>query len=310
MKNIAWTVMVCLGVAGLAGCTTSSKPNVAANPAVASTTVASNTAPAAQILTGTNLLSDEKARVSYAIGMTFAQNFKMQGVEVDPDLLIRGLKDSESGGMTLLTVQEMHDTLNQFQNELMAKQQKMREAIGVTNKAEGEAFFATNKNNPGVLTLPDGVQYIVITNGTGAVPASNDMVNVIYRGTLLDSTVFDDSRGRPRKLPITSGIPGWVEALSHMKVGSRWKIFIPSDLAYGERGRPTRIMPNSALIFDVELVSTEQPKPPEPLTSDILKVPSLEEMKKGAKVEIIKPEDAAKAQATPAAPPANDQPAK
>jgi FKBP-type peptidyl-prolyl cis-trans isomerase FklB len=303
MKTIAWAVIISLGAAGLTGCTSHSKPS--ATPAKPGAT-ASQT-PATQTPAGTNVLSTEKARVSYAIGMMFGHNFQSQGVEVDPDVLVRGLKDMQSGGTTLLTQQEMRDTLAEFQKTVAAKQRQMREAGAVKNKAEGEAFLATNKNNSGVVTLPDGLQYIVITNGTGTVPASEDVVTVHYRGTLMDGTEFDSSinRGQPAQFPVGNVIPGWSEALTHMNVGSKWKIFVPSQLAYGESGRPPRIAPNSVLVFEVELLDAEHPKPPEPLTSDIVKVPSLEEMKKGAKIEVIKPEDAAKAQA-----PQTNQPAK
>jgi FKBP-type peptidyl-prolyl cis-trans isomerase len=300
MKTITWTVIISLGVAGLAGCTSHPKP--CATPAKPGATTC-NTTPAAQTLAGTNVLSTEKARVSYAIGMTFGHNFQAQGIEVDPDSLVRGLNDLLSGGKTLLTQQEMSETLTAFQKTLAAKQRQLREAVAVKNKTEGEAFLATNKNNSVVFTLPDGLQYIVITNGNGTLPASNDVVTVNYRGTLLDGTEFDSSykRGQPQQFPVGNVIHGWTEALQQMKVGSKWKLFIPAQLAYGEQGRPG-IPPNSVLIFDVELLAAEHPKPPEPLTSDIVKVPSLEEMKKGAKIEVIKPEDAAKAQAPQAQP--------
>ena len=300
MKTITWTVIISLGVAGLAGCTSHPKP--CATPAKPGATTC-NTTPAAQTLAGTNVLSTEKARVSYAIGMTFGHNFQAQGIEVDPDSLVRGLNDLLSGGKTLLTQQEMSGTLAEYQKTLVAKQRQLREAAAVKNKTEGEAFLATNKNNSVVFTLPDGLQYIVITNGNGTLPASNDVVTVNYRGTLLDGTEFDSSykRGQPAQFPVGNVIHGWTEALQQMKVGSKWKLFIPAQLAYGEQGRPG-IPPNSVLIFDVELLAAEHPKPSEPLTSDIVKVPSLEEMKKGAKIEVIKPEDAAKAQAPQAQP--------
>jgi FKBP-type peptidyl-prolyl cis-trans isomerase FklB len=249
------------------------------------------------------VLSTEKARVSYAIGMMFGHNFQSQGVEVDPDVLVRGLKDMQSGGTTLLTQAQMRETLNEFQKTVAVKQRQMREAAAAKGKAEGEAFLATNKNNSVVVTLPDGLQYNVITNGNGTLPASNDVVTVNYRGTLLDGTEFDSSykRGQPAQFPVGNVIHGWTEALQQMKVGSKWQLFIPAQLAYGEQGRPG-IPPNSVLIFDVELLAAEHPKPSEPLTSDIVKVPSLDEMKKGAKIEVIKPEDAAKAQAPQAQP--------
>jgi len=198
----------------------------------------------------------------------------------------------------------MRDTLAEYQKTLAAKQRKIREEAAVKNKADDETFLAKNITKPGVVTLPDGLQYKIITNGNGTMPAPDDVVTVNYRGTLLDGTEFDSSykRGQPAQFPVGNVIRGWTEALQQMKIGSKWQLFIPAQLAYGEQGRPG-IPPNSVLIFEVELLATEHPSPPAsgvstnaPLTSDIIKVPSLEEMKKGAKIEVIKPEDAAKLQ--------------
>ena len=251
----------------------------------------------------TNQLSDEKSRVSYAIGMMLGHNWQQQGLEVDPEIAARAIKDVQAGGATLLTQTEMQETLAAFQKEFKVKQQKMQAELAVTNKAAGEAFLAMSKNNLGVNALPDGLQYIVITNGTGAMPAASDVVTVNYRGTLIDGTEFDSSykRGQPAQFPVGGVIHGWTEALLKMNVGSKWKLFIPSELAYGENGQ-RGIPPNSVLIFEVELLAAQaQPQPPaavnaQPLTSDIIKVPSAEEMKKGAKIEVIKPEDAQKIQ--------------
>jgi len=314
MKTIALAVTFFLGVGCLAGCASNSK-------SVATPVGTSAETPIGKTPAATNVFGGEKARVSYAIGMTFGHNFQAQGVEVDNDMLVRGLKDMQSGGPTLLTQQEMRDTLTEYQKTLAVKQKKMRDEAAVKNKADGEAFLAKNKTKPGVVTLPDGLQYKIITNGNGTMPAPDDVVTVNYRGTLIDGTEFDSSigRGKPAQFPIGNVIPGWTEALTHMKVGSKWEIFVPSDLAYGQSGRPPRIMPDSVLIFEVELLATEHsnPSPPAsgvstnpPLTSDIIKVPSLEEMKKGAKIEVIKPEDAAKLQPSKTQPPQTNQPAK
>jgi FKBP-type peptidyl-prolyl cis-trans isomerase len=301
MKTIALAMTISLGVACLAGCASHSKPG--ATPAKPGATATQ--APAVQTPAGTNVFSDEKARVSYAIGMTFGHNFQTQGIEVNGDMLVRGLNDMQSGGTTLLTQQEMRDTLAAFQKTIATKQQRIRDEAAVKNKAEGDSFLATNKNNPGVVTLPDGLQYKVITNGTGTIPTPNDIVTVNYRGMLIDGTEFDNSinRGKPAQISLGGVIPGWTEAITHMNVGSKWEIFVPSALAYGQSGRPPRIMPNSALIFEIELLATEPQASPatvgstnSPLTSDIIKVPSMDEMKKGAKIEVIKPEDAAKLQ--------------
>jgi len=241
----------------------------------------------------TNVLSDEKARVSYALGMSMAQSLKSQGVELDGDLFARGARDQTSGGATLLTREEAQQILSTYQRELFAKREKLQAELAVTNKIISDAFMATNKDNPGVVTLPDGLQYLVITNGTGDFPAPSDTVTVNYRGTLLDGKEFDSSyrRGQPSRFAVAGVIRGWTEALTKMRVGSQWRVFVPPQLAYGERGVPG-IPPSSVLIFDIDLLSTHH----ESTTSDIIKVPSAEELKKGAQPEIIKKEDVEKLQ--------------
>ena len=295
MKTITLAVTFYLGVGCLAGCASNSKP-------VGKSGVTTAQTPTGKTPAGTNVLGDEKARVSYAIGMMYGHNFQAQAIEVDTDMLIRGLKDIQSGGTTLLTPQEMRETLTEYQKSLAAKRQKTLEDAGVKNeevaaknKAEGEAFLAKNKTKPGVVTLPDGLQYKIITNGDGTIPTPTDDVTVHYRGMYIDGTEFDNSykRGLPRHFSLRSAIiPGWAEALSNMKVGSKWQLFLPPELAYGERGRPG-IQPNSVLIFEIELLSIlHQDLPPPlgldqanpPFTSDIIKVPSQEEMKNGAKI--------------------------
>jgi FKBP-type peptidyl-prolyl cis-trans isomerase FklB len=307
MKTITWAVTFCLGVGCLAGCASNSKPVGKPVGTIAQTPIDKTPA-------GTNVLGGEKARVSYAIGMMFGSRWKQQGIDVDYDWLVRGLKDAQAGGPTLMTEPEMGNTLNQFQKDISAKQEKRRQEIAEKNKQDGEAFLAENKTKPGVVTLPDGLQYKVITNGDGTLPAPNDVVTVNYRGTLLDGTEFDSSykRGQPAQFPVGNVIHGWTEALQQMKIGSKWQLFIPPQLAYGEQGRPG-VPPNSVLIFEVELLGAGQPTPsapPAPLTSDIIKVPSLDEMKKGAKIEVIKPEDAAKLQQSQTQPPQTNRPAK
>jgi FKBP-type peptidyl-prolyl cis-trans isomerase FklB len=260
---------------------------------------------------GTNQLADEKSRVSYAIGMMTGHQWKQQDIDFDPDTYARGIKDALTGGATLLTQEQAQQTIDTFKKEFTAKQQQKRTELTAKNKTDGEAFLTTNKINAGIkllsVTLPDGktseLQYLVLTNGTGAVPAASDTVSVNYRGTLLDGTEFDSSykRGQPASFPVGGVIRGWTEALKTMPVGSKWKLFIPSELAYGEQGN-RGIPPNSTLIFEVELLGIQAPTPPPvttpvaPLTSDIIKVPSAEELKKGAKIETIKPEDVQKYQ--------------
>jgi len=242
---------------------------------------------------GTNVLSDDKSRVSYAIGMMLGHRWKQEGVDVNCDLVFRGLQDAQSEGPPLMTDKEVRDTLNKYQQEVALKEAKARQEIAEKNALAGKMFLSQNKLKKDITTLPDGLQYEIITNGAGAPPAADDMVAVKYRGTLIDGTEFDHSD--KAEFRVDRVIHGWTEALMRMKVGSQWRLFVPSELAYGQSGRPPRIQPNSVLIFDVELLSVEQPKP-SPFASDIIKVPSAEEMKKGAKVEVIKPEDLEKAQ--------------
>jgi FKBP-type peptidyl-prolyl cis-trans isomerase FklB len=248
---------------------------------------------AAPLLAGdTNVLGDEKSRVSYAIGMLYGERWKAQGItNLNYDMMFRALQDVHRGGGTLLTEQQMEETLNQYGQELRAQAEKERQALAEKNAQAGEAFLARNKEKKGIVTLPDGLQYKVITDGSGPSPAADDTVTVSYEGKLIDGTTFDKSD--KTQFRVGGVIHGWTEALTHMKVGSKWQLFIPSALAYGPYGRPPRIEPNSTLIFTLELLSIEHPQP---VTSDIIKVPSAEEMKKGAKVEIIKPEDVQKAQ--------------
>jgi FKBP-type peptidyl-prolyl cis-trans isomerase len=286
MKTIFFAAIISLVVAGFTGCASGPKPGGTAGGA-----------PAVKMPASTNLLSDDKSKASYAVGMMLGVNWKQQGVDVDNDLVLRGLKDQESGGATLLTPQEMQATLREFQQTIIAKQQKMRAELAAKNKADGDAFLEANKKQPGVVTLPDGLQYKILTDGGGATPTSADNVTVNYRGTFINGTEFDSSAkaGHPAQFPLNSVIHGWTEALTRMKVGSKWQLFVPSELAYGEQGRPG-IPPNSTLIFEVELLDAKTPAPPAPLTSDIIKVPSADEMKNGAKIETLKPEEVQKLQ--------------
>jgi FKBP-type peptidyl-prolyl cis-trans isomerase FklB len=289
MKTTFLAVLFSLTAAGFIGCASNPKSSGTASSASISKT-----------LTSTNVLGDDKSKASYAIGMMLGHNWQQQGIDVDLDLVLRGLKDTQAGGATLLTQQEMQNTLKEFQQNLAVKQQKIHSEQAVKNKADGEAFLATNKDNPGVITLPDGLQYKIIAEGSGATPTPDATVTVNYRGTFINGTEFDSSykRGQPAQFPVGGVIHGWTEALMQMKVGSKWQLFIPSELAYGEQGN-RGIPPNSTLIFEVELVDSKTPQPvapPAPLTSDIIKVPSAEEMKKGAKIETIKAEDLQKMQ--------------
>jgi len=203
------------------------------------------------------VLKNQKEKVSYSIGMDIANNLKKQSIDVDPDLLAKGIKDAFAGTKPLLTEKEVHDTLTAFQKEMMAKMQEKQKKIGEKNKIDGEAFLAENKKKEGVKTLPSGLQYSIIKEGAGKMPKATDTVTVNYKGTLIDGTEFDSSyrRGQPVSFPVNGVIAGWTEALQLMKEGSKWQLFIPSSLAYGEKGAGNTIGPNAVLIFEVELIS-------------------------------------------------------
>jgi FKBP-type peptidyl-prolyl cis-trans isomerase FklB len=210
----------------------------------------------------------ETDKVSYALGMNIAAslgaNLKRQNVEVNHDVLIQAIKDGLSGGKTLMTEAEAQNTLRQFMSELQQKQEaKMKEAAD-NNKKEGDAFLAANKTKPGVVTLPSGLQYKIVKEGTGPKPAATDTVTVNYRGTLINGTEFDSSykRGEPATFPVGGVIKGWTEALQLMPVGSKWELYIPSDLAYGARGAGADIGPNATLLFEVELLSIQGKEQP------------------------------------------------
>jgi len=202
-------------------------------------------------------LKSQKDSVSYAIGLDIGQRLKQQSVNVDPDLVARGIRDVDSSAKRLLTEDQAQSVMNTFQQQLMAKRDSINKALGEKNKKDGEAFLAENKRKEGVTTLPSGLQYKVLESGTGKKPRPNQTVTVNYRGTLIDGTEFDDSykRGKPVTFQVSGVIKGWTEALQLMPVGSKWQLFIPPDLAYGEQGAGEVIPPNSTLIFEVELLS-------------------------------------------------------
>jgi FKBP-type peptidyl-prolyl cis-trans isomerase len=207
-------------------------------------------------------LTTDKEKQSYAIGMNLGENLKTQAVDVDPNLLVRGIKDTLAGGKTLLTVDEEHATLVALQTVMRKAAAERMQKASETNKKEGETFLAANKSKPGIVTTASGLQYKILQTGTGPKPAVTDMVSCNYRGTLINGTEFDSSykRGEPTTFPVSGVIKGWTEALQMMPVGSKWQLFVPSALAYGDRAASAQIGPNATLIFDVELVSI-QPKP-------------------------------------------------
>jgi len=204
-------------------------------------------------------LKTQKDKASYALGMNFGTGLRKQSIDIDPAILARGLRDSFSNGKTLLTEDEAKAVLTQLQGDVRKRQQELAQQLGETNKKQGLEFLEANKTKDGVVTLPSGLQYKVLQEGTGPKPAPTDTVVCNYRGTLLDNTEFDSSykRGQPATFPVTGVIKGWTEALQLMPVGSKWQLFIPSALAYGEHGAGGQIGPNATLIFEVELLSIQ-----------------------------------------------------
>jgi FKBP-type peptidyl-prolyl cis-trans isomerase len=203
------------------------------------------------------LLKTQEDKVNYAIGVNMIGNFKQQGIEIDLDLLIRGMKDAYSGGKLLLTDGELQKSIVLYHEKLRKMQISARSMAATESKKEGEAFLAENKNKEGVLTLPSGLQYRIVKAGEGRIPTEADTVECHYRGTLINGTEFGNSyrTGRPATFNVASVIPGWKEALKIMPVGSKWQLFIPPELGYGERGSNAPIGPNAALIYEVELLA-------------------------------------------------------
>lgn len=224
----------------------------------ATPTTRARRAPAAKSQT-VPALTTQKDKFSYALGMNLGTNLNKQSVAVDPNILLRGLKDALAGGKTALTEDQARAALVEVQTEMRKKQQEEMHIAGEASKKEGEAFLAANKAKDGVVTLPSGLQYKVLTQGTGAKPTASDSVVCNYRGTLINGTEFDSSykRGEPTTFPVSGVIKGWTEALQLMPVGSKWQLFVPSGLAYGERSPGPEIAPDSTLIFEVELLSIQ-----------------------------------------------------
>ena len=245
-------------------------------------------------------VTQDKGKISYAIGMNIAGNLKfMKAVDdIEVETLAKAMQDVFSGKATRMTDNEAMEIIQPWQ---MQKQRELPEK----NEKAGEEFLAKKAKEPGVKVLPSGLGYKVIKEGAGPIPKSSDIITANYRGTLVDGTEFDSSakRNQPLETAVTGVIPGWTEALQLMKVGSKWELYIPQKLAYGERGQRPKIGPKSALIFEMELLSIKEPQKPLPtslgipktpggtnevVSGEIIKVPSEAERKKGAKIEIIK----------------------
>ncbi|HLP96823.1 MAG TPA: FKBP-type peptidyl-prolyl cis-trans isomerase [Sideroxyarcus sp.] len=204
------------------------------------------------------VLKTQRDVQSYGIGVNIAKSFKRDEVDIDLDLLAKGMKDAMAGDRLLMPEKEMRRAMNSFQSELRQKMAARSRIAAVDNKKRGDDFLVQNKTRDGVVTLASGVQYKVIKAGAGKLPTETDMVECHYRGTLLDGTEFDSTEpGKPALLKVAQLIPGWKEALQLMPAGSRWQLYIPPQLAYGPRGVGSDIGPNETLAFEVELVAVK-----------------------------------------------------
>jgi FKBP-type peptidyl-prolyl cis-trans isomerase len=205
-------------------------------------------------------LKDDKAKESYSVGYQFGQNLKKMQTDLDAEVLSAAVQEALSGKESRLSEEEMREAVANLRERTVAAMQASMKEQAQKNLAEGEKFLAENKTKEGVKTTASGLQYKVTEEGNGPSPKAGDTVTVHYRGTLVDGTEFDSSyqRGEPATFPLTGVIPGWTEALQLMKKGSKWVLYIPADLAYGERGAGNRIPPNSTLIFEVEMISFQK----------------------------------------------------
>src|SRR5213595_1980729 len=204
-------------------------------------------------------LKDAKDKVSYSIGLDIGMTFQKQKMDINSDVLAAGLKDGLSGAKPLLSPEEVRQVMTQFSKDMREKTAAANKEAADKNAKEGEKFLAENKAKPGVKTTASGLQYKVEKEGSGTLPKETDTVEVNYRGTLVDGTEFDRSykRGEPATFPVNRVIKGWTEALQLMKPGSKYQIFIPANLAYGERGAGGDIGPNATLIFEVEVMNVK-----------------------------------------------------
>jgi FKBP-type peptidyl-prolyl cis-trans isomerase len=288
-KRLILTVMVCSMAATLAwfeahaqDAPATPAPKAAQAPAAGTTKSSqAGTAKTGQTGTGTAAkkpgnaaplaLQTPKDKASYAIGVNIGKGLHRDSVDVDTAILMRGLRDALSGGKTQMTDDEVKAAMVALQADLRKKAEAKMAIEGEANKKAGDAFLAANKAKEGVTALPDGLQYKILQAGTGPKPTAADTVVCNYKGTLLDGTEFDSSykRGQPATFPVGQVIKGWTEVLQLMPVGSKWEVFIPSDLAYGPQGprQGGPIGPNATLVFEIELMSI-QPKgtPPPPAT--------------------------------------------
>jgi len=208
-------------------------------------------------------LKTDMDKVSYSIGTIIGNQFKQQELDVQFDAFLKGIKDALAGNELALNKKEMDEVMKDFQTKMMEKMKKKQEEAAAKNTKEGEAFLAANAKKDGVVTLPSGLQYKVIKEGKGEKLKATDTFKALYKGSLIDGTVFDSSEkhgGKPLELAVGRVIPGWTEALQLMPIGSKWMLYIPGNLAYGPRGGGELIGPNATLIFEIELLGKGEAK--------------------------------------------------
>lgn len=207
-----------------------------------------------------NPLPDRKAKDSYSLGFEFGSNLKAQEVELDREVLFSAIREALDGKQPAIKIEEIRDNLKQLRKQVLIRYNLRRNEAAAKNRKDGEAYLAANKNREGVKSLASGLQYMVLKEGNGPTPQATDSARVNYRGTLVDGTEFDNTYkgGGPETVKVSGAIKGWAEALQLMKTGSKWRLFIPAGLAYGER-QAGRIPPNSALIYELELIGIENP---------------------------------------------------
>jgi len=245
-RSVPLSLALCVSLLALAACKESKAPAEAGASAEG--------APAA--------LGTDMQRMGYGLGASMGRQFRNDKLQVDADALARGVRDGFSSEKLAMSDEEITAAMQQLQKSHTERMQAEQKQIAEKNRADGEAFLKQNSTKEGVVTTESGLQYKVVTAGTGPKPSKDDTVKVHYRGTLIDGTEFDSSykRGEPVTFPVGGVIPGWVEALQLMPVGSKWELYIPSDLAYGPGGAGGQIGPNSVLTFEVELLSIEAPE--------------------------------------------------
>ena len=281
---IAASFLICGGARAQQSSTSSTQSTTAAKPSAPAAKPAQ--APAAKPATGTTgatgtaakkpaptaakstapALTTDKEKGSYAIGLNIGKTIKQQPIDLDLASLIRGIKDAATGATPALSEADIEAALKTMQAQAQQKHDAEMQKLGEANMKEGEAFLAANKTKDGVVTTASGLQYKILTAGTGAKPTASDTVVCNYKGTLVNGTEFDSSykRGQPAEFPVGRVIKGWTEALQMMPVGSKWQLFIPADLAYGLRSPTPAIPPNATLIFEVELISIKDKEPAKP----------------------------------------------